>query len=250
MRILYKNRIDGISASSFTALSESASYPITNVQDERLSTIYKSMAVTAQSIIINLEAAYSINTIAIISHNFTSSATITISANSSDSWPGATTETITYNANMILKFITDQTYQYWKLSIDDPTNSQGYLSIGRIWLGSYLTVSPSSLIDFSIEKINSDIVDHSINRQKFSTPGYTWRKFNLVFPNTNYTMVSSIETMFDEVGNHSSIIFCNFDTDRNYPIIDPCYCSINNKLEFVHSNRMYFSYKLELEEEL
>ena len=247
MRIAYENYID--STTTLTALTAVAGLPIENVQEQRLSVVYKTTAVTSQSVIINFGSAKSINTAAILGHNFTSSVTVTVSANSSDSWPGATSQTITYNSDIMLKFFTTETYQYWKFSIDDPTNTAGFLSIGRLWLGQYIDFSPASNLDFTVTKNRSDIVTHGRHRQKFSSIGSMWRTINLSFPLTEEAMIVKLNTMFNYTGNHSSLIFCNFDTIRNNILVEPLYCSVNGNLDFNHQNRQKYTYTLKLEEE-
>jgi hypothetical protein len=248
MRISYQNYIDNTSALS--ALTENINYPLTNVQDQRLSKTYRSEATTAQTITIDLGSAISINTAAILAHNLTSSATVTISANTSDSWPGATSQTITYNKDIMLSFFTSVSYQYWQFSIDDPTNTDRYIEIGRLWLDDYLTIDPSSLVDFKVSKKRSDRVLHGSGRQKFASIGIGWREFDITFPSTNYTMVDQISLMYDTVGQHTSFIFCNFDTIRDVSeLVEPCYVTITNDIKFEHEEGRKFSYDLKFSEE-
>lgn len=250
MRISYNNYIDTIPASSITALTEGIGFVISNVQDQRLSTVWRSTTPTAQTVIINLGSAIDINTAAILAHNISSSATITIDANTTNSWGSpATTKTIIYNAGIMLNFFTSVSYQWWRFSIDDPTNSDGYIQVGRLWLGNYIDIDPSSLLDFVVRKNRNDKVKHGEGGQKFASIGIGWKEFELKFPYSSYTMIEKIETMYDTVGNHSSFIFCNFDTLRGYSLVEPTYCSITNNINFRHLERMKFDYSLNLREE-
>jgi hypothetical protein len=251
MRISYDNFIDDIESTAITALTENTLYPVINTQDQRLAKTYQSTAVTAQTITIDLGIALTVTTVAILNHNFSNSTamTVVVSANSANSWPGATSETLTYNAGTILKFFTGHTYRYWQFQITDPSNTDGYLEIGRLWLGDYITIAPSSLLNFKVSKLRSDNVLHGRGRQKYATLGIGWRKIELSFPPTNYTMVNKIETMYDIVGKHSSFIFCNFDSIRTYGIVEPLYGSITNDLVFTHDNNMKFNYSLIIEED-
>ena len=251
MRISYNNYIDSRPASSLTALTEAVGFPIINTQDQRLSTCYRSTAVTSQTVIIDLGSAINISTAAIISHNFTSNVSITIEGNTTNSWPGATSKTIIYNAGMLLNFFTPVSYEWWRFTISDPTNTLGYLSLGRLWLGDYITIDPSSLIDFSVIKKRSDRVIHGRGQQKFANKGSTWKEFNLSFPPTEYAMIDSICTMYDTIGNHTSCIFCNFDTLRgSLNLIEPTYVSIKDELQFTNDEGRIMTYNLNLQEEL
>ena len=251
MRIAYNNYIDLLTSTAITVLTVAINYPFTNTQDQRLSQQYRTTAVTSQTIILDLGSAKSISTTAIISHNFTPSVSVTIEGNTSNSWPGATSKTIIYNAGMMLNFFTPVSYQWWRFTISDPTNINGYLSIGRLWLGDYLTIDPSSSIDFKITKKRSDRVIHGRGQQKFASKGSTWKEFNLSFPNTEYAMVDSISLMYDTIGNHSSCIFCNFDTLRGIlNLVEPTYVSIQNEINFTNDEGRIMNYSLTLQEEL
>ena len=156
-------------------------------------------------------------------------------------------EVITYDAGISLKFFTSIAKRYWMLDIVEQASTGSYIEMGRVWLGTYITVDPSSLVDFRITKKRSDIVIYGKHRQKWADPGYGWRRFELSFPETDASMLTQIETMYDTVGNHSSLIFCNFDTDRSWSLVTPCYASIEGDLSFVGrgSNRARWTMTLE-----
>jgi len=175
---------------------------------------------------------------------------ITIMGNAVNSWTAPSViETLSWNEGAILKFITDAHYQYWRFSIANSSNSNGYVQIGRLWLGDYITIDPSSLLDFKVIKKRSDQVIYGRNRQKWANIGVGWRQFTFNFPPTQEATLQLIQNMYDTVGNHSSFIFCNFDTIRDYKLVEPCYVSINGDLTFSHDNRMKFTYQLIMEED-
>jgi len=121
--------------------------------------------------------------------------------------------------------------------------------VGRLWIGNYLTISPSSLLNFKVDLKQNDTVVFSKSGQKFATPGITWREFSLSFPVSESSMISSIKTMFESVGNHNSVIFCNFDSiSDDYPIVSPCYCSLDGDIGFTHNESQKYSYSLKLRE--
>lgn len=252
MRISYQNCLDNLTSTAITVLTAATNYPFINAQDQRLSQQYRTTAVTSQTIILDLGSAISISTAAIISHNFTSSVSVTVDANTTNSWGSpATSKTIIYNAGMMLNFFTPVSYQWWRFTISDPTNTNGYLSMGRIWLGNYITIDPSSNIDFEVTKKRSDRVIHGRGQQKFASKGVDWNEYSLSFPSSNYTMVDSIGTMFDTVGKHTSVIFCNFDTLRGITnLIEPVYCSIIDDINFTNEEGRKMNYQLHLQEEL
>ena len=274
MRIAYSNMAD-----LYTVLTSSPAitgYPVSNVQDMRISQTYRTSELSTATIVMNLgtRTDSSSMTVAIVGHNFTSSVSIIAGFG-----PDSTTQTIAYNSNMILKFFdtvvpitysqkllaengdflttedgkyltTEYDYTTFQLTISDPTNTNGYLEIGRVWVGKYITIDPSSLLDFKVIKKRSDYVQYGRNRQKWANGGVGWRRFELNFPPSEEVMIEQINTMYDEIGNYKSLIFCNFDIIRNYVLVEPCYCSIDGSITFNHTERMKMSYSLNLEEDL
>lgn len=272
MRICYTNRVDD---GTITAVPDSVDFPITNVQYQRLTKKYRVPCSSASVITTHLAVGAPFTAIAIIGHNFTSSVTILAEFAVEDSWPGTVSYAMSYNSGMIMTFLTlsessyltteagdflvtesgdylmsEATWPWVRLTITDTTNPAGYIEIGRIWIGDYITVDPSSLIDFSIVKKSSGTIVRGRSRQKLAIPGFTWRKFLLNFPVTDYDMIQQIEGLFDYSGKYRSLIFCNFDTIRDYPIVEPCYCSIGEDITFRHMDTMRFQYSLVLEEDL
>lgn len=249
MRIAYTNLVD--TATAPTVLTENLLYPVENLQNGRLASRWRSTTPTAQTVVVDLGAAADVNTVAILGHNITTAATLTISANATDEWSAPTyTTSLTHSTGAILKFLSAaESYRYWEFAIDDDANSDGYIEAGRIWLGTYLAIDPASLLSFSVTKRRSDTVVYGRDRQKYATEGVGWRAFDLSFPRTSGTALTNVLTMIDAVGLHDSVIFCNFDSRRDYEIVEPCYCSISEEVTFRHTRRMKFEYTLTLEED-
>ena len=250
MRIAYTNLIDAASAP--TCLTTDLLYPAANIQNGRLSKRWRSTSPTAQTVVVNLGSAMSVDTIAILGHNLSTSSTLTIEAHTSDSWgtPALSAVTLTHSTSAVLKFLSaSQSYQYWRFTLDDATNSDAYVEAGRLWLGEYLTIDPTSTVAFTVTKLRSDTVAYGRDRQKYSTEGVGWREFNLSFPRTNGSVLTAVQTMYDTVGNHGSLLFCNFDSLRTYPLVEPVYCSIVGEIAFRHTRYMKFEYGIALEED-
>ena len=255
MRIAYNNYIDALEASAISALSEDTTYPITNVQDQRLTTKWLSDDATTQTVIFDLGDTTACSIVAIVSHNCTPTGTVTLIGNddiaSGLTWVTSgesSAQTITYNAGMMVKFFTPLSNRYWKITF---TGQEALgVRIGRIWLGDYITLSPASLNDFSVNLRTDDTVVYGRNRQKYAVPGSMWRKFDLSFPRTNASGISAIKTFYQTVGKHTSFIFCNFNDLRGYDLVEPCYCSVTDDIGFSHTTRQFYTYSLSFEEDL
>jgi len=243
MRIAYNNKADDGVLSGVANVN----YPLINLQEQRLAKPWRSPTGSAQTVVCAFTAATVITTIGVIEHNLASGDTVTIEANAADAWTAPSfTTSLTYTSNMILKYIAGETYKYWRFVFQ---TTEEYVQAGRIWLGEYITIDPSSLINFNVKLKRNDNVNYGRGRQKFSVPGIAWREFKLTFPKTAYATVDLVKTMFEDAGNWQSLIFCNLDTARDYDIIEPCYCSIVGDINFNHTKGMHFIYKLILEED-
>ncbi len=74
----------------------------------------------------------------ILDHNFSASATLTLQANSADDWTAPPYEqSLSYGQDRI-GLLLDQTYRYWRLVVQDPTNPAGLIEIGEWFLGDGL----------------------------------------------------------------------------------------------------------------
>ncbi len=199
---------------------------------------------------------FNFDTVAIMGHNISEGAAITFQANDFNEWnytdgsgSSIIQHTLAWDDETILKMITKTKKTYAKFTINDPNNDAAQLKIGRIWLGPYIDIDPSSLDDFKVVKKRSDRNQYSRNRNKWSDKGVGWRRFELTFPRSGTTMIEKIQTMYDFSGNHSSMIFMNFDTLREYRIVSPVYCSIDGDIGFGHRGRQKYVYGLNLEED-
>ncbi|MBW2638381.1 MAG: hypothetical protein JRC86_12885, partial [Deltaproteobacteria bacterium] len=87
---------------------------------------------------LDLSTAYEVDFIAILNHNISDSATIKLIGADDDAFTTNKTEDeITHNANNIYFFLSaSRTKRYFRLSIEDPTNSAGYIQVS-VFLGKY-----------------------------------------------------------------------------------------------------------------
>lgn len=198
---------------------------------------------------------FNFDTVAILGHNISEGAAVKMEANDFPEWnyvdgsgSSIIQHALSWDDETILKMITATKKQYVKFTINDPNNDDGILKIGRFWIGRYLDIDPASLDNFTVIKKRTDDVAYGVNMQRFAAVGTGYREFDFKFPPTNSTMVTAIQTMYNAVGNHSSVIFCNFNTIRDYELVEPVYCSIVGDVSFSHQGRQRYEYSLKLQE--
>lgn len=117
-----------LDAVAITGTDEDLSFPFfAGLTDSRLSRVGKTTNVTgAKEIVITFSAPVSAEYIAVLNHNITSGATVTIS-DGVTTIPLTVSDTIICNCNL--------TSEEFTLSILDGSNPDGYIKVGLVYLG-------------------------------------------------------------------------------------------------------------------
>lgn len=127
---------------TLTPATEDASYPATNAQSEPVAKVYRSTDATDQKILIEFATAIDANLFAVINHSLTSAATITLRGGSSPDPDGMEFETtIAYYRRTAWKGFAAQSWQYWSVIVDDPTNPAMAIEIGMLAMGTAISLS-------------------------------------------------------------------------------------------------------------
>jgi hypothetical protein len=174
----------------------------------------------------------------IYDHNLTSAATISLLANTSNSFsvplfeqsiPWASSKILAY---LIYPTITDDyilntdsdtiestdsdtvgmripthwpnQYQYWQLQITDTTNPAGYIEIGELFLGSYLELSKNYIKGFANPLdllINTNKTPYGTRRDRFYN---SQRTRNIDFKNMPSSDVASMVALVDAISSRST----------------------------------------------
>lgn len=121
-----------------TVSSENVTYPKANSQALPISKPFRFTGCTSENIQIDLGSAKSIDLFALVNHNLTSAATITVNGGSSANPDGSQyTTTITWRQYDAFKYLASvQTWRYWKLIFANSTNPDGYVQLGYVMLGN------------------------------------------------------------------------------------------------------------------
>ncbi len=113
---------------------------------------------TAEVLVFDLLAARELKGFGIKCHNLQSGAVLKIQGDTSSSFASPDyTQTVTVTDDLIMVYFSSaQTYRYWRIFIEDPTNPDGYIEIGRAHLGSYFSPVAEARRDYK-----EDIEDES-----------------------------------------------------------------------------------------
>lgn len=193
MLIAYDNKY---SLATLTASDENAAFPVENSQDIRLSRLFKTTG-TGVNIVIDLGENLTATGFFLANHNLTSSATITLEGNTTDTWATpAYTNSIAYNADMIYELFATQTYRYWRLVISDATNSEGIIKFGGCFLGEYETITQFSHV-LTHNRLDTTEQHRSNSGQVYNDVGYIYNTYDLNFPRITDTDKSTLEDFID-----------------------------------------------------
>lgn len=221
MRILWDNEYD-LSGNTITANSESSVYGLSNLDDYQLVKVYRSTGDSAEWVKIDAGAGNTITATcaAICSHNLTSGATIKIQGHTADSWVTPDVdESFTHDDGNMVKTFSSAAKRYWRFSFADGSNPDGYIEIGRLFLGTYLTLD-DPYTDFPYEILDTSIVDESITGQSFGDEGITRRSYSFNWNHWTNTEKANIITMFEDVKTVKPVIIVPDPDNTDKLVID------------------------------
>ncbi len=146
----YANQIDDGTVSGG---SWNSSYPLANVKTPYLYQKARTSNTLATSsvIIVDCATAQTLGVMALVSHNLTINATVEITASDYSDFSVLSYDSGSLNVYAHTDFATSFTpvaARYWKISISDTGNGDGYIEIGRVFLGWQF--KPGINIDFGV----------------------------------------------------------------------------------------------------
>jgi hypothetical protein len=237
MRLLYENLTED---AAITSSSEDGNFPISNLQDYRLSRTFRTLNSDNQSIDIATDGDAA-KVVCIANHNFSDEATIQLWGSNSADYSNPEITDLTWREDIIIGSITEATHPYWKVYVDDPSNADEYLSVGLIYIGSYIRIEPTYLT-ISKDWKTTDKVSFSISRQSYGDIGERWRELSFDFVAWTNAMKQQIETF--DVATRAGKPFFLVVSDDEYNYIPPLYCIKTNDLAFTLAKNNYWKARL------
>lgn len=130
---------------SLTASTSNSEFPVSNLQDQLRSKVWRTTSIASQSVIIDLKTTESIDSFAVFFRKnqvikLTGGATLRLEGNASPDFTSPLfTQTLSLDSDsgVISHFLTaPQTLRYWRFFLDDPGNPHGHFEVSNIVLGS------------------------------------------------------------------------------------------------------------------
>jgi len=234
MRIAWDNEFDKY---TITANSEASGYPATNInQDFTLAKKSRTTGDTSENWLIDAGAGETITATcaAIAGHNISSGATtIKIQGNAADSWGSPTVnQSITHATGMMIVFFSTQSLRFWRFLVEDASNPDTYIEIGRLFLGTYLDLANVIYRAFPETIISTSDIDYTLTGQLYGDKGIQQKLYNFQLPYLTNTQKENLETMFETV-DIVKPVFLTID-ENDLTQIEPIYAAINDDLSFNH----------------
>ena len=225
MRIIWNNEFDKY---TITANSEESGYPASNLQDISRKKVTRSTGVSSEWWKIGDGVTkIKLSSIGIAEHNFTSGSTVKLQGNDIDVWTSPSKEeTLTYTAAIITKFFTEGEYYYWRLVVQDSSNPDGYIEIGRISAGGYLQM-PAIEPGFTYPKRTTSIKDMTVTGQVYGDKGIMLRYAEFAFPLIENSERNEIDEMWEEVHNIKPVFLIIYENSLD--VIPALYCTIDQE---------------------
>jgi len=164
-----------------------------------------------EAINIDLGSAQTVHAAMVRGHNFQSTATVKFQYSDDDFTTVAGSWTFTIQDDILAYQSTaGVTYRYWRITIQDVDNSDGYVEMGRIFLGPRFEPTRTFLEEMRYDPADPSIVNQSEDGQISSIQlGHYWTK--------NYSFImesadkANFDTMFASPGT-SKGLFITEDT--------------------------------------
>lgn len=232
MKFLYENFCE---TTLITVSSELTGFEfIDAMNDSRLSRVGRTAGILDEFVSFNLGTPKAITDICIKGHNFTASAIVTLQGNSSTDFTTPDYELVLTVAETIWDSLTE-TYQYWRISIQDTNNTSAFLQIAYIFLGAGLTFA-SGAQGQTVSMKSTSRSTKSIGMQQYGDVGIKYLSEKINFPDDmTQTEINYLKTFIDYVDTISPFTLILWeDYVVNYP---PLYCNFTKLPEFVRSGQ-------------
>lgn len=173
LRVLIDFPSRGTSGINWSSTSTaSGDFDVNNLNTDIVEQVWRSSGATSAVLVCDTEVTQGIpiDTLAILNHNLTRSATITVEGSPNSAFSiiqqTFTVEMTTTNAYYIAENFPTTQSRYWRFIINDTTNPSGYLQIGTIVFGTSIIFQGESFVD-TVTRRNIHFAD------KVATEGFT-----------------------------------------------------------------------------
>ena len=218
IRFMYDNYVD-LSTTTITASSQATGFPASNVAHIWHTRHWRTTAISGQWIKFDLGSIKQTQCVIIKYHNkLSTSGYIAIEANSSDSWasPAFSENMGDYVEDEILIYFfpADKWYRWWRIYINDPDNTDGYLRMGRIYLGKYFGPERHFMQPHTKQRIDPSVKRYSTGGQISISQRESYIQIPYDFRSIALADVPNFKTMWNSVGQSMPYFVCEIPSSN------------------------------------
>jgi len=209
---------------ALTASTSDASFPVSNLSNPLRSKVWRSTAATSQFVLIDLKTTEEIDSFVMMfpfeeTIAISSTATVKLQANATSDFSGSpavdVTLTLDEKFNMYTHFFTsDQSFRYWRVSIDDTASATGFVEIGMIYLTKAITLTQSPDIGFSYRLNDTSKQRTTEFNQTYVDVRPLVKEFEFLHSNLSEADFETLQDFYNEVGNTIPIVV-SVDSDES-----------------------------------
>lgn len=212
VRLMMDNWADD---ATLTANSASADFPASNTRHPWCMRHWRSTGCAAEWLKWNLGSAMTVKAFCLRYHNISDESgwSVHIQGNNADAWgaPAVDVDLINMGDAMAYFWESGETYQWWRLTIADAGNPNGYIIIGRTYLGSYIEMDWGYRVH-TPQMIDPSEISESFGRQVFSTNRERYYVKKYRFDAISKTTGIALANAYADLGMSEPYFICE-DTD-------------------------------------
>jgi len=263
--LMNDNYNDSIIAANIFVSSEQASFPASNTESHRRrAKIWRTSSVaTEQYITWDLGLPTDVESFAMVGRRnspiqLTPSGIYKLQANPTDAWTSpAFEQALTYDGESMIALsetgLAGTQYRYWRLSLTDTTNSNGYIEIAAIHLGNHIAPT-NGRVQFGLgsSMVDRSDIGFSEGGQVIALTRETTQAFSLKWFNLKKAEIEEFEDFFEQVGL-SKPFFISMDSNEMWSTAANQrvkYVRFSNEPEFTLENVDIFSMRMSFSEEI
>lgn len=243
-----------------SASSSDASFPVSNLKDQIRGSTWRSTSVDDQSVVIDIKTIEAIDSVVLvfdpmIGIKLTEGVDLRIQANATNNWSSpAVNQTLTIDNNYSIAshyFATDQSYRYWRVFIDDPSNGYGYIELSNIILtkATQLTQNPNN--GFGVKRLDRSKALSTEYGHQYNDIYPTLKAFTFDYDVLTESDIETLNLVFERVGSVRCIAV---DLDSQAEVFDKdrffIYGKFKSELNDKHKVFSYFDSGFTVEETL
>jgi hypothetical protein len=202
-------------ATVITPSSVNPNYPAANLKHPFRSKRWRSTTPASQSVVFDLITTEAIDSVVLLwskedGIQLSNTAVVKIQASATNVWTSPPVDQVLTIDNVYMLasfyFTSDQNYRYWRVTIDDPGNANGYVELGVAWLGKGLAID-NAQNGFKFTRIDTSKVTLTDFGHQYVDIYPVVSSIEITYVNLDYDIVQIIDDAYLTNGTRTPVMF-------------------------------------------